>query len=155
MTDDYFNRLEDRLGVEIIDLLPRSRCARECLARLKDNQVIVMALDLDARREGIFVDFFGKPASTYIGPLTLARRTGAVLLPAFLIRQPDRSYRLIIHPPLSSPASSRDYTRVLEEYNRLLESYIRRYPEQYSWIYKRWKTRPPGEEGEKIYRKGY
>ena len=155
MTDDYFNRLEDRLGVDIIDLLPRSRCARECLARLKDNRVIVMALDLDARREGIFVDFFGKPASTHVGPLILARRTGAALLPAFLIRQPDRSYRLIIHPPLSPPASSRDYTRVLKEYNRLLESYIRRYPEQYSWIYKRWKTRPPGEEGEKIYRKGY
>ena len=124
------------------EIYQRSRIALDA-----DRNALRLALDV--------VDFFGKPASTYIGPLILARRTGAALLPAFLIRQPDLSYRLIIHPPLSSPASSRDYTRVLEEYNRLLESYIRRYPEQYSWIYKRWKTRPPGEEGEKIYRKGY
>ena len=155
MTDDYFNRLEDRLGVKIIDLFPRSRCTREMLQALQENKVVVVALDLDAHREGIFVDFFGKPASTYAGPLVLARRAGGVLLPAFLIRQPDRNYRLVIHPPLPVPKSKEDYPRVLRDYNHLLEDYIRRYPEQYNWIYKRWKTRPPGEEGDKIYRKGY
>ncbi len=155
MTDDYFNGLEERLGVKIIDLFPRAQCTRECLQALQENKVIVLALDLDAHREGIFVDFFGKAASTYAGPLILARRTGAVLLPAFLTGRPDQSYHLRIHAPLSPPESKRDYPDVLKEYNRLLEDCIRRHPEQYNWIYKRWKTRPPGEEGEKIYRKGY
>jgi KDO2-lipid IV(A) lauroyltransferase len=155
MTDEYFNGLEDRLGVKIIDLFPRDQCTRDCLRALQENKVIVLALDLDAHREGIFVEFFGNPASTYVGPLVLARRTGAVLLPGFLAGQADHSYRLVIHPPLSPPRSKRDYPRVLQEYNRLLEDCIRRYPEQYNWIYKRWKTRPPGREEEKIYRKGY
>lgn len=155
MTDDYFNGLEARLGVKIIDLLPRSQCTRNCLRALQEDRVIILALDLDARREGIFVDFFKKAASTYVGPLVLARRAGAVLIPAFLTGRSDQSYRLVIHPPLPAPESKRDYPLLLKEYNRLLEGYVRRHPEQYNWIYKRWKTRPPGEEGEKIYRKGY
>jgi KDO2-lipid IV(A) lauroyltransferase len=158
-TGTYFGKLASRLGVELIDALPRSRCALECVRQLNENKAVLMALDMDARSEGIFVDFFGKPASTYSGPLVLARRTGAPVLPAFLIRQPDGRHRAFIHPPLPTPdAHSRqaeDYVEALREYNRLLESYIRKYPDQWAWTSKRWRTRPPAEVGVKLYRKGY
>ncbi len=158
-TDSYFDSLEKMLGVEIIDSVPRDRCAFDCVKSLRSGKTIIMALDMDARAEGVFADFFGKPASTYIGPLVLARRTKSPVFPAFVVRRPDGRYRVFVHPPLPGPAPSSgkeaDYLPALAAYNRLLESYIGKYPAQWNWIGKRWRTRPPGDRGEKLYRKGY
>ncbi|MCX6349703.1 MAG: lysophospholipid acyltransferase family protein, partial [Candidatus Aureabacteria bacterium] len=152
-TDAYFDSLEKMVGVEVIDALPRERCAIECIRKLKAGTAVIMALDLDDRDAKVFVDFFGEKASCYTGPIVLARRTGAALVPAFIFRDPDRRYRCVIHPPIPLPEGEEDCLPALEEYNRILESYVRRLPEQWPWIYKRWRTRPPGEPP--IYRKGY
>lgn len=154
----YYEELCTRIGIGTIYALPRHRCTLECLRHLRENKIVLMNLDLNAAgRSGLFVNFFGLPASTYTGPLVLARRTGASVLPAFVIRQPNGHYRIFLHPPLfppgSLPGGEESYKAVLKKFNHLLEDYVQKYPEQWSWIYKRWKSRPPG--GAKIYKKGY
>lgn len=152
-TDDYFNRLERRLGVEVIDVFPWARCAIQSLRALKEGKAVLMALDLDDREGRIFADFFGKKASCYPGPILFARRAGAALIPAFVFRDPDRRYRCVVHPPIPLPEGEEDCRPAIESYNRILESYVRRFPDQWPWIYKRWRTRPAGEPP--VYRKGY
>jgi KDO2-lipid IV(A) lauroyltransferase len=152
-TDAYFDSLEKRLGVDVIDVFPWGECAIRCLRALKAGTAVIMALDLDDREGRVFADFFGQPASCYTGPIVLARRTGAALVPAFIFREKDRRYRCVVHPAIPLPEGEGDCRPAIESYNRILEGYVRRFPEQWPWIYKRWRTRPPGEPP--VYRKGY
>lgn len=155
-TDEYFNGLERRLGVEIIDALPRHRAAMECLRSLKQKKIVIMALDLDARNEGVFVEFFGIKASTFTGPFVLARRVGSPVLPVFLVSLGGGAYLVKVHPPLP-PADHGEAGAVppLREFHRVLEAQILQHPDQCFWLNKRWRTRPPGDRLGKIYRKGY
>jgi KDO2-lipid IV(A) lauroyltransferase len=99
-------------------------------------------------REAIFVDFFGKPASTTFIVAKLALRTGAEVLPVFAPWDRQR-IRLIIGEPLRVERTGdedEDVRRLTQEYTRVVEEYVRRYPDQWLWIHRRWKTRPSGEK---------
>ena len=152
--DRYAEGIRQRSGIGTIYSLPRREATRGCLRRLRQGEVVIMNLDLNAGRRGLFVEFFGVPASTYIGPLVLAQRTGAALLPVFIIRLPaGKGYEIHIHSPLPPPREreeggrkSGNFPAIVLEFNRFLENYIRTCPEQWNWIYRRWKSRPPGEE---------
>ncbi len=118
---------------------------REVLKRLKKNEIVGMLLDQDAGESGEFIDFFGRPASTPLGPISFAMKTGSKIVPAFIIR--DKGFRHIIEierPIELDPAKTKEENiRIaLIEFNNLLESYIRRYPEQWLWAHKRWKSSP-------------
>ena len=101
------------------------------------------------RDEGIFVDFFGIPAATTPAVATLALRTGAAVIPGFMVWDATtRKYRLRFDPPVNLIATgdpARDIVENTRAFNVLLENMIRQYPDQWLWIHRRWKTRPEGE----------
>ena len=101
--------------------------------------------------QGEFVKFFGIDACTGTGLAHIARKTGAAVLPGFMFWEPDeRCYVLHFGPEVEIPHTENVAADILEGTQRstsVLESWIRRYPDQWLWIHRRWKTRPAGEPG--------
>jgi KDO2-lipid IV(A) lauroyltransferase len=101
--------------------------------------------------QGEFVKFFGIDACTGTGLAHIARKTGAAVVPGFMLWEPDeRRYVLHFGPEVEIPHTENVAADVLEGTQRctnVLESWIRSYPDQWLWIHRRWKTRPPGEPG--------
>ena len=126
-----------------LKLIPRKRAIRETLRALKNNEAVGFFADQNAGREGVFVNFLGKPASAVRGPVTLALKTGAALLFSISIRQPNDRHRVYISPPIH-PTPSEDLERDVETYTtqmlKHLEAYIHKHPEQWLWLHNRWKT---------------
>ncbi|MFP5210145.1 MAG: lysophospholipid acyltransferase family protein [Acidobacteriota bacterium] len=101
--------------------------------------------------QGAFVDFFGVPACTATGLAHVARKTGAAMLPGFMLWEPaERRYVLHFGPEIEIPHTGDVAGDILEGTRRCtqaIESWVRRYPDQWLWIHRRWKTRPAGEPG--------
>lgn len=144
LVDGLMNRLRARFGVELV---PLTGSLMGVLRALRRNRIVAMLSDQDAGPTGIFVDFLGLPASTPYGPGRIAARTGAPLVPGNAVRRPGGRHALVICPPVTPPPAgtapddaARHYTQA---YTAALEQFIRRHPEQYFWMHRRWKTRPP------------
>ncbi len=118
---------------------------KEVVRVLRANQMVGMLPDQDMDSlEGIFVNFFGHPAYTPIGPAALSVMSRAPIVPCFLIREQQR-FRLVIEPPLSAPSGGeRDQAiaALTQRWSDVMESYIRRYPDHWVWMHRRWKTQP-------------
>ena len=131
-----------------LKLIPRKRAVRETLRALKNNDAVGFFADQNAGREGVFVNFFGKPASAVRGPVVLALKTGAPLLFSLNIRQPDDRHHVHILPSIQLESSD-NFERDVEIYTthlmKQLETYIYKYPEQWLWLHNRWKTQPNPE----------
>ncbi len=101
--------------------------------------------------QGQFVPFFGVDACTGTGLAHIARQTGAAVLPGFMFWEPaERRYVLRFGPEVEMPRTANRAADILEGTRRataVIETWIRRYPDQWLWIHRRWKTRPPGEPG--------
>jgi len=134
-----------RYGNRIIE---RKAGGREMMRMLRQNWMIAIALDLDVRK-GVFVDFFGMPASTSDGIARLSIATGAPVMPVFMMRQGDTIHHHIKILPAFYPEKPRNREATVREYTQLytntLEAMIREHPDHWNWIHRRWKTRPPGE----------
>lgn len=100
-------------------------------------------------KEGVFVPFFGIPACTTTGPAMLAMRTNAVIIPICGVWDEAAGKYIAIHGKIIEPAKTgdrkRDIVTTTAEFTAEVEKLIRAYPEQWMWIHKRWKSRPPGE----------
>jgi len=98
--------------------------------------------------QGVFVDYFGLPACTATGPAKVALRTDAAVVPAFTIWDPGlKKYRIHFDPALTllrSGDEEADITANTALFTCVIEDYARRYPEQWLWLHRRWKTRPEG-----------
>jgi KDO2-lipid IV(A) lauroyltransferase len=119
----------------------RGGSVRELLSLLKRNQAIGLLPDQNSG--DVFIPFFGVPAGTAVGPATLALHTGATLIPSYCVRLPDDTYRLLLLPPIPTHATgdkNADILRIMMEVNRVLESVIREYPDQWLWLHNRWKS---------------
>jgi KDO2-lipid IV(A) lauroyltransferase len=138
----WIRSIRERTGAELIST---GSGTRGILRALHRNRWVCILADQDARREGVFVPFFGVPASTPRGPAAIALRSGAPIIMAFIERQADGRHRLEFQPPLAlPPAGDPDPERTLTAAHvRALEERIRRKPDQYFWLHKRWKTVPP------------
>ncbi|HEX7120362.1 MAG TPA: lysophospholipid acyltransferase family protein [Longimicrobiales bacterium] len=134
----------ERLGMRVIE---RGRATREGLRALRAGRVVALVADQDARRAGVFVPFFGHPASTHRGPALLALRTGAPLFLGTALRTPAGGYHVRLEPvEVDRSGESEDVVRRLTEaFTARLEAAIRAAPDQYFWHHRRWKTRPPEE----------
>jgi Kdo2-lipid IVA lauroyltransferase/acyltransferase len=135
----YGNRSIDKKG-----------SVREVLKTLKSGGVVGILADLNSsREEGVFCDFFGVEACTTAGVATLALRTGAAVLPGYLIwDEKARIHRLHFEPPVETINTGNQKDDVIANtarYTKVLESIIRRHPDQWLWIHRRWRTRPEGE----------
>ena len=140
--DAIVSSYREKVGWQGID---RDRSVREVLRCLNRNELIAILADVDTRTQGIFVDFFGRPAYTPYGPVALALKTGAAILPTFIVRQPDDSHCAIVEAPLplqQSGEKDQDLLVNTQRFTKVIESYIRRYPEQWIWMHERWKTKP-------------
>jgi KDO2-lipid IV(A) lauroyltransferase len=117
---------------------------------LHQNQIVGMLPDQDVvSLEGVFVDFFGRPAYTPVGPAALSLMTGAAIVPCFVIRL-GRRFRLVIEEPIPQVRTgdrAHDILAITQAWSRVVESYIRCYPEQWVWMHRRWKTQPASREG--------
>jgi KDO2-lipid IV(A) lauroyltransferase len=140
----YIQRTRRRLGVEIIY---RGGAQNRAIKALGEGHAVAFAADQNAGRRGIFVPFFGRPASTFRGAATIAVRTGAPLLLAVPLRQPDGTYRMTLEEIAVSRAGELDDVvyRITAAFTARLEAAIRAAPEQYLWQHRRWRTRPPEE----------
>jgi len=130
--------------------IQRRSAARDILKALRQNEAVGILFDQNTTRdEGIFVDFFGIPAATTTAIATFALRTGAAVLPGFLIWEESQGkHRLRFDPPvelINTGDLARDVLENTKIFNRILEGYVRKYPDQWLWIHRRWKTRPEGE----------
>jgi KDO2-lipid IV(A) lauroyltransferase len=118
---------------------------KEVAKLLRANQIVGVLTDQDTNSlEGVFVEFFGHPAYTPVGPSALSMITGSPILPCFVVREGAR-FRLVIEPPVAVPPledRARTLTAMTQAWSRTIESYIRRYPDQWVWMHRRWKTQP-------------
>lgn len=131
-----------------IEVLPAHHSYRACLAALKRGGMLGFILDQNMiRKEGIFVNFFGRPACTTPGLALLSAHSGAPILPVFMIRLPHRRYEVRILPPVP-PAPDRSEASLhalTQTCTTIIEEQIRQHPDQWIWMHRRWNTRPPGE----------
>jgi Kdo2-lipid IVA lauroyltransferase/acyltransferase len=124
----------------------RRNAVREILRALRDRSGVALLIDQDARREGIFVPFFGRPASTIPTVALLALRTGAPVVPTYSVPIDRERYRIVFEPPVPIVATAdldADVARLTAEFTAILERWIRQRPEAWLWIHRRWKRQPP------------
>ncbi len=130
--------------------IKKKAAAKEALRALHEHGLLVIPSDQNQTASfGVFVDFFGVPACTTPGAARLAMRTGAPVLPAFLVREGETGrHRVEVLPAVEMITTGDRETDIRVNTQRcsdVIEAMIRRYPEQWIWFHKRWKTRPPGE----------
>ena len=136
-------RLREKAGYRVLAYDARGFRAMRCL---KNNEIVCILTDQDSGPNGTFVDFFGRPASTPPGPAILACRSGAALIPAWVVQERPGHHRIILEPEIPLPSSHPTPEQVqslTQEMTRRLEAIIRRYPDQWLWMHRRWKTQPP------------
>ncbi len=143
--EKLFLAKRSRLKVNTIYSQPRKACVENSLRSLRNNELLFIPIDQNFGTGGVFVDFFGKKAATATGPIVLAQRTKATILPCFIVRQKDDTHKIIFEPPLDLEEGKTNQETVLINIQRLtniIESYIRKYPSQWGWIHRRWKSKP-------------
>jgi KDO2-lipid IV(A) lauroyltransferase len=127
----------------------RRNASRDILKALRNNETVGILMDQNTvREEGVFADFFDIPAATTPAVATFALRTGAAVIPGFLIwDEALQKHRLRFDPALELIQTGDRASDILENtkmFNRVLEGYVRKNPDQWLWIHRRWKTRPEG-----------
>ncbi len=139
-----------------VETIPNKKSFRYIIEKLKEGCGIGVVLDQNMKRSmGIFVDFFGRAASTTPGLALLAERSGSPVVPVFAVRESawrrggdPANHVIVVGPPIPWEARG-DQQEALrantQRYTKIIEEWVRRYPDQWFWLHDRWKTRPPGE----------
>jgi Kdo2-lipid IVA lauroyltransferase/acyltransferase len=125
---------------------------RGLLSAMKGGEVVGLLMDTNMTPpQGIFVDFFGIAACTAAGPARIALRTDAAVVPTFTIWDEKLGkYRLRFDPAVELVRTGdleADIKANTQKLTSVIEDYVRKYPEQWLWVHRRWKTRPPAEPG--------
>lgn len=145
--DRMVNRIRGLHGNQPIN---KRDFARGLLQAMADNQTVGILLDQNSYPpQGVFVPFFGNLACTAAGPARIALRTGATVVPGFTVWEAaERRYVLYFDPALPLVRTGDDEADVMAntaQYTAVIESWVRRYPDQWLWMHRRWKARPEGE----------
>ena len=147
----FLNRLINRYRTLCGNrLIEKKDFARSILTALAHNETVGILADQNAvLEEGVFVNYFGIPACTTAGIAKIALRSGAAVVPAFCIYDAETSrFRICFDPPLqleTSGDSQADILAATQQMASVIERFVRRYPDQWLWIHRRWKTRRPDE----------
>lgn len=145
--ETFIDGIRTRFGNKSID---KKMAARSALKLLRDGGILGILADLNTQpNEGVFVPFFGRPACTTSGIAVLALRTNASVIPVVAPWDEATGRWVFRGSPIVELVRTGDHERDVEINTALftaaLEAQIRKYPDQWLWIHKRWKTRPPGE----------
>jgi len=140
--EDAVSRVRTRFGNRLIN---KNKGMREILRALGRGESIGILLDQSvAKKEGVFVDFFGRPACTNIGLALIAARTKAPVIPAFTRRVSMYRHEIIIGeelPLIDTGDRDADILANTQAYTKVIEDFIRKYPDQWFWMHRRWKTK--------------
>jgi Kdo2-lipid IVA lauroyltransferase/acyltransferase len=144
--DRLINGYRCRSGNQPIE---KNKSARSILKVLSEGGTVGVLSDHNTSAEGVFVNFFGIPAATTSGLARIALRTDAAVLPGFLSWDPGlRKYRLRFDPAVPLTRTGCEEADIVDNtarFTEVVEGYVRAHPDQWLWVHKRWKTRPPGE----------
>jgi KDO2-lipid IV(A) lauroyltransferase len=133
-------------------VLHKDDFARGLLTAMRKGETVGILMDTNMTPpQGVFVEFFAKQACTASGLARVALKTGAAVLPGFMVwEEAEKRYVLHFGPQLAFERTGdeeADIVATTQQCTSTIESWIRRYPDQWLWIHRRWKTRPPGEPG--------
>lgn len=147
LIEEMILKIRTRLGNRQID---KTNSASPILRTLRGGGTVGVLADVNSHpKEGVFVPFFGIPACTASGIAMLALRANAVIVPMFAIWDERKDKYFIYHDKIIEPVDTGDRKLDIEATTALCvsatERVIRSYPEQWIWIHRRWKTRPPGQ----------
>jgi len=137
--DEFYNNLRRSMGVGII---PTQKASKQILVSLKKNRLVAILADQYAGHDGVPVEFFGRKTATHHGPAAIALKLGCPIHHGVLIRQSDGRHRAVHGGPIPferSQSPEDDIIRLTQEYTRIIEDYIRQYPDQWLWTHRRWK----------------
>jgi KDO2-lipid IV(A) lauroyltransferase len=145
--DDYVNAIRCLHGNRV---LHKDEFARGLLTAMRAGETVGILMDTNMRPpQGVFVEFFGRQACTASGLARVALKTGAAVLPGFMVWEAaEKKYVLHFGPELKfeqTGEAEADAVAATQLCASATEDWIRRYPDQWLWIHRRWKTRPPGE----------
>lgn len=144
--DRYLNEVRRRLGIEPLTI---GYGMRSGLRALREGSFLGMLPDQDARKAGIHVPFFGRPASTHTGPARLAVRTGSPIGVGLLERIGRGRFRAklwsLLVPEPGAPEEA-EVERLTRAMTSVIEAAIRERPDHWYWIHRRWKTPPPARD---------
>jgi KDO2-lipid IV(A) lauroyltransferase len=146
MKKDYFNRLLEKIRLQHGNrIIYRDSGVKEMLLFLKSNGVIGILPDQVVKApHGILANFFGRPAWTTVMPVKLALKTGSALLPFFIHREGEKNI-ITIYPEIELLPTGSEEERILDgtlKMNLAIEHHIIRHPDQWNWLYRRWKGVP-------------
>lgn len=147
LVDEAIDRLRGGSGTRA---LAKRSAAKEVIRTIRRKGIVVIPIDQNQSAGlGVFVDFFGKPACTTFGLARLAKLTKAPVYPVFLVRQGESERHLIEILPrvdwIETGDAEADIVANTQRYSSIFEEMVRRYPEQWIWFHRRWRTRPAGE----------
>ncbi len=138
--DRFIDSLRKSYGLKTI---PHHNAMKEVLTALRKGEGVGVLLDQHGgQKEAVIVDFIGRPAATSIGLALMALRTGAPVVPMFMVRDGDGGFRFIYEKPIHLDKSGdlgKDIKDATIIFNKVIEDYVRRYPEQWFWVHRRWK----------------
>lgn len=144
--EEFLSQRRTLAGLKSIYALPRRKCVDESIKALRNNEIVFIPLDQNfGSGGGVYVDFFGQQAATATGPVVFAKRTDAVIIPIFIVRKNKDKHRIIIERPLDLEDKDTDDKTVAHNIARitnLIESYIRKFPHEWGWMHRRWKSKP-------------
>ena len=135
--DRFINELRKNNGIKI---LPRKSSLELMYSALENNDILTLASDQDAKKSGIFVNFFGVKASTPKGAALFHLKSKSPIIFVTCHMESINKYILNIEPVKTQNKS--DIESITISYTRLLENVIKKHPEQYFWFHRRWKTKP-------------
>jgi KDO2-lipid IV(A) lauroyltransferase len=140
--DEFITRIRNSTGLEVVSSIKSSRTVMKAVSR---NRVVGILIDQRAKRsEGIWADFFGKEAPTTPALAVLAMKTGAPVVPVFMVRNGFNQHRMVIQEPLTLVHTGdvkKDVEANTQRFNHALESMIRQYPDQWFWVHRRWERK--------------
>lgn len=142
LADKWMDKMRTRFGSETTD---SGYSIRKILRTLKQNKILALMVDQDNGDKGIFVPFFDRPASAPTGPAIISLKTGAPIVPLFLMPDYSGKHKLIVHSPIFPENYCNDshgQWLITKKYTQILQSYVKAHPHQWFWLHRRWKTTP-------------
>jgi KDO2-lipid IV(A) lauroyltransferase len=139
-------KLRTQIGLKTIYNAPKLTCVSQTIKALRANEIVLIPMDQNhGSKAGVFVEFFGLPSGTASGPAIFAMRTGSPILPIFTIRTGKDIHEVIVEPffYLEQKATDEETVQVnIQKITTIIERYIRKYPEEWGWMHRRWKSQP-------------
>jgi KDO2-lipid IV(A) lauroyltransferase len=149
----FWNQGRSRSGLEVLEVR-RGETLRAAQRAMRQGRVLGYVIDQNmSAHRAVFPTFFGVPAATAPTPAYLAMRSRAVVFFALDVPLPDGRHHIVIEGPLEPPRTGdrdADVLAFMQDLNDRLERWIRKYPDRWYWLHRRWKTRPPADGDRRV-----